>query len=234
MTFRILIVEDEAVVARRLERLLSDLLVDRASTFHQATSIAQANEWMANHAIDVLFLDLNLHGHSGFQILGDAVSRPFQTIIVSAHDDQAIRAFEYGVTDFVVKPFSEARLRQALARLFERDAPTRQSMRYLAVRRAGEVRPIAIADVVYIQGAGDYAELHCRDGTTHLHDKSLSALEHLLPINFVRVHRSFVANMDSVARLRSASGSRYSIELATGDSLPVGRARVAALRGRLV
>jgi len=231
---RALIVEDEEIVARRLERLLSHLLEQRSVTIRRVASIQEARESIESGRVDLLFLDLNLNGKNGFQLLGDAVSRPFQTIIVSAHEEQAIRAFEYGVTDFVPKPFTEERLRKAIERLFARDEANRQSLRYLAVRRAGEVRPIPIDAVVYIQGAGDYAEIHCQDGTAHLHDKSLTALEHLLPAAFVRIHRSFVANLRYIETIRSEPGSRYVLRLTTGDELPVSRTRVAALRAHLV
>jgi two-component system response regulator LytT len=231
---RILIVEDEDVVARRLERMLQHLLAERAASIVRMTSVAEAVEWFSSHAIDLLLLDLNLNGRSGFQVLGDAVSRPFHTIIVSAHEEQAIRAFEYGVTDFVPKPFSEARLRKALDRIVEPDQARRESLRYLAVRRSGEVRPVPIEAVVYIRGAGDYAEIRCQDGSTHLHDKSLTALEHLLPSAFVRVHRSFVVNLRLVQKLISKPGSRYALVLNNGERVPVSRARVTALRSLLL
>jgi len=231
---RILIVEDEEVVARRLERLLRGLLAGREVSLRRASSVAEGLAGIAASEIDLLFLDLNLSGRSGFQLLGDAVSRPFQTIIVSAHESQAIRAFEYGVTDFVPKPFTEGRLRQALDRVAERDEPNREALRYLAVRRGGEVRPIRLDEVVYLQGAGDYAEIHCRDGSTHLHDKSLTALEQLLPARFVRIHRSYLVSLGEVEGLRSEPGSRYALRLSTGEELPVSRTRVAALRGRLL
>jgi DNA-binding LytR/AlgR family response regulator len=231
---RLLIVEDEEVVARRLERLLTSLLADRGPAIRRASSLAEALAEIAEREIDLLFLDLNLNGRSGFEVLAEAVSRRFQTIIVSAHEEQAISAFEYGVTDFVPKPFTEARLQKALDRVFERHETARNALRYLAVRRAGVVRPVRIEDVVYIQGAGDYAEIHCRDGSTHLHDKSLTALEHLLPSTFVRIHRSFVVSLRHVEALRSEPGSRYSLRLSTGQELPVSRTRVAALREHLV
>jgi DNA-binding LytR/AlgR family response regulator len=230
----ILIVEDEDVIAQRLERLLRKLLADRAVTIRRASSVADGLELSSRHAIDLLLLDLNLSGRSGFAILADAVSRSFQTVIVSAHEEQAIRAFEYGVTDFVPKPFGEARLRKALDRVFARHEAGRPAARYLAVRLAGEVRLIPIDAVACIRGAGDYAEIHCRDGASHLHDKSLAALECLLPSTFLRVHRSAVVNLDFVEKLSSAPGSRYSILLRTGERVPVSRARVAELRSRLL
>lgn len=231
---RLLIVEDEEMVARRLERLLGEILAGRPHDLRRASSVAEAHGALEDGAVDVLFLDLNLGGRNGFQLLADAASRSFQTVVVSAHEEQAIRAFEYGVTDFVPKPFTEARLRQALDRVAERAPARREALRYLAVRRAGEVRPVPLGEVVYLQGAGDYAEIHCRDGSTHLHDRSLTELESLLPAAFLRVHRSYVVHLACVRSLRSEPGTRYSLRLTTEEEIPVSRTRVAALRRHLV
>ncbi len=70
--------------------------------------------------IDVLFLDLNLNGKDGFDLLKTSVSGAFHVIIISAHTEQALKAFEYGVLDFVGKPFNKERLARALDRVFER------------------------------------------------------------------------------------------------------------------
>lgn len=231
---RILLVEDEEMVARRLERLLGEILAGQPLHLQRAASVAEAQGVLEKSAIDVLFLDLNLNGRNGFQILADAASRSFQTVVVSAHEEQAIRAFEYGVTDFVPKPFTVARLRQALDRVAERAPARRAALRYLAVRRAGEVRPVPLEEVVYLQGAGDYAEIHCRDGSTHLHDKSLNQLERLLPATFLRVHRSYVVHLAYIRCLRSEPGTRYALRLSTEEEIPVSRSRVAALRQHLV
>jgi DNA-binding LytR/AlgR family response regulator len=231
---RLLIVEDEEMVARRLERLLGEILAGRTFHLQRVSSVTEARGVLEEGRIDVLFLDLNLNGRNGFQILADAASRSFQTVVVSAHEEQAIRAFEYGVTDFVPKPFTEARLRLALDRVAERAPVQREALRYLAVRRAGEVRPIRLEEVAYLQGAGDYAEIHCRDGSTHLHDKSLTELERLLPATFLRVHRSYVVHLAYVRGLRSEPGTRYALRLSTEEEIPVSRTRVAALRQHLV
>ncbi len=231
---RILIVEDEAMVARRLQRLLRLLLDHEGAQIQQVDSVSAAFAWINTQPVDVLFLDLNLNGRSGFEVLGEAVARPFQTVIVSAHDDQAIKAFEYGVTDFVAKPFNQQRLALALSRLQHRDTSSRANMRLLAVRVRGEIQTVAIELVLYVQGAGDYAELHCADGSTHLHDKSLSALEHLLPGRFIRVHRSYLVNLTAVDGLRSEPGSRYWLSLSNNEEIPVSRSRVAALREQMI
>lgn len=212
----IAIVEDEAVVARRLERMVGAIVHD--ATISVATTLNAALELLRVRAIDLLFLDLNLQGKDGFRLLSEAAAAPCQTIVVSAHHEQALRAFEYGVTDFVAKPWSEERLRLAIDRAQAREP--QQRARMLVVRKGRELRTIAVADVIFVRGADDYAEIHVGDDV-HLHEKSLSALEALLPSSFVRVHRSFIANTARVRGLRTAP--RMVLVMDNGSLVPVGR-----------
>ncbi len=229
---RVVVVEDEAVVARRLLRLLGKILGDDLVSIDHVATLAAAIDHLDRHAVDVLFLDLDLSGQDGFELLADSVSRSFQTVVVSARHGEALRAFEYGVLDFVPKPYDEPRLRAAVERVKAGDSSGPGRTKYLAVRKRGEIVPIAVADVVYVQGANDFSELHCRDGSVHLHQKTLSALTRLLPAPFERIHRSYIANLDEVHSFRSEEGSRYFVRLATGEDLPVGRSRARALRDR--
>ena len=96
---------------------------------------------MSYHSIDLLLLDLNLHGKSGFLALENAVAGSFQTIIVSAYADQAITAYEYGVLDFVNKPFSRARLEKALNRFLNSDYIPVNQTRYLSIRKNAGIKP---------------------------------------------------------------------------------------------
>jgi len=210
----IAIVEDEAVVARRLERMVGDIVTE--ATINVATTLGAAIELLRVRTIDLLFLDLNLQGKDGFRLLEEAAAAPFQTIVVSAHSEQALRAFEYGVTDFVAKPWSAERLRLAIERAASREP--RERARMLVVRKGRELRTIPIAQILYIRGADDYAELHLADGSVHLHEKSLSALEALLPETFVRVHRSYIANTAQVRGLRTAA-----LVMEDGAQVPIGR-----------
>lgn len=218
---RIAIVEDEAIVARRLERMVRDIVGDVdslevAPTFHHALDVIR-------RPLDLLFLDLNLSGRDGFALLEEAAASSFQTVIVSAHHDQALRAFDYGVTDFVAKPWSEERLRTAIER-----ATAVGKARKLVVRKGRELRTIAAAQIVYIRGADDYSELNLDDGSVHLHEKSLSALEALLPSEFARVHRSYIANFAKVRGIRSAA-----LVFECGAIVPVGRTYRETVRQRL-
>lgn len=228
---KILVVEDETVVARRLLRMLAEILGDHASLTHRRT-LDEAMDWLRGHPVDALFLDLNLAGKNGFDILAEAVAGPQQTIVVSANTERAVEAFEYGVLDFVAKPFDAARLRLALDRL-EMGSPAAPP-RYLAVRGARGIEMIVIDAIVLINGAGNYAEVVLGDGRRVLHDKSLDALTRLLPAQFQRAHRSHILNLNDVARLQSLPGSRYRAVLKNGDQVPVSRGRIKDLRQQLI
>ena len=219
----IAIVEDEAIIARRLERMVH-ALVD--CSVYLAPTLRAAQELIRSQPIDLLFLDLNLGGADGFRLLEEAAAAPFQTVVVSAHHEQALRAFEYGVTDFVAKPWSEERLRLALTRVTSREPQRRAST--LVVRKGRELRTIAARDVVYARGADDYSELHLADGSVHLHEKTLNALETMLPPAFARVHRSYLANLDRVRGLRTAP--RLTLVMDDESLVPVGRVYREAVR----
>ncbi len=221
---RIAIVEDETMVARRLERMVRDI-VGPAGSIEVAPTFGAALE-VIRRPLDLLFLDLNLSGRDGFALLEEAAASPFQTVVVSAHHDQALRAFDYGVTDFVPKPWSESRLRQAIDRATGREPRGRAHK--LVVRKGRELRTVDLSRIVFIRGADDYSELHLDDASVHLHEKSLTALEALLPDGFARVHRSYIANFARVRGVRPAA-----LVLDDESVVPVGRVYRTAVRERL-
>lgn len=229
---RIVVIEDEEVAADRLCRLTRKILGERQASIRVLPTLASAAEHLVSRSVDLVFLDLNLQGRDGFRVLEQAVAGSFQTIVVSAQHDQALRAFEFGVLDFVAKPYDEQRLRKALDRLASAGALPAQRLKYLAVRRGTEVVPVAIDDVLFIKGADDYSEIHRRDGTRVLHGKTLSALEKLLPQRFERVHRSYIVDTAAIESISGGAGGRYTVRLAAGGEVPVSRSRIARLRDR--
>ncbi|MEM0964059.1 MAG: LytTR family DNA-binding domain-containing protein [Bacteroidota bacterium] len=227
-----LIVEDEVVIARRLERLLREAAGDEIASIETCPSLDEAETLLTRRDIDVLFLDLNLNGRDGFDLLATSAASPFHTVVVSAHTERAIEAFDFGVLDFVGKPFGAERLRTTLDRL--RGARAEHPAASLAIRSAGRIDLVRVADVAYVRAAGAYSDLVLRDGSIRLHSKSLDRLLAVLPATFERVHRSYLIRMDEVVRLRASEGSRYHAVLASGDEVPVGRTRVEAVRQRLI
>ncbi|HVU18504.1 MAG TPA: LytTR family DNA-binding domain-containing protein [Candidatus Didemnitutus sp.] len=230
---RILIVEDEAVVARWIEQSCRRCLGARLETLRVAGTFAAARAALEEAPIDALLLDLNLGGEDGMALLETSVAGSFHTIIVSANTEHALRAFEHGVIDFVPKPFTDARLAQALARLTETGGHSPHAARYLAVRKHGRVQLVAVERVRYVQGADDWAELVLDDGRRELHDKTLEKLGAILPSDFERIHKSFLVRLSAVRALHVHEGSRYEAELSDGTRLPVGRTRYKELREKL-
>jgi two-component system response regulator LytT len=232
----VLIVEDERMAARRLERMTRDILGGSVAKITCLERIEESEQFLASNTIDVLLLDLNLNGEDGFELLKRATAGPFQTIIVSATTEQALRAFEYGVLDFVPKPVDKGRLERALARVSGEHTPQTPGTapaRYLTVKRLGALQLVAVDGVAFLKGAGDYVEIHLADGRTELHSKSLESLEKILPGRFVRVHKSYVVDVRRVAQVSVHGGGRYELVLTGGGSVPLSRTRYKQLNALL-
>jgi two-component system response regulator LytT len=230
---RVLIVEDEALVASRLVRLLREVLGERLSSVAVQHSLDSAHFFLQDTPIDLLLLDLNLNGQDGFDLLQQAVAGSFHTIVVSANRQRAIEAFDYGVLDFVGKPVTAERLQKALVRFGDRDHRAAAPLKYLAVRRRQAIQLLDIGEVLFIKGAGIYSELHLRNGRVELHDKSLQRLQEVLPPDFQRVHKSYIVRLVDVRQLLSHGSSKYELELLNGTLLPVGRERYKELKQAL-
>ncbi len=228
----VVILEDEAMIAQRLARLTRDILADALESLHCVTDLPAAALHLQNHRDAMLFLDLNLAGQDGFEVLRRALVEPFQTVIVSANTDRAIEAFELGVIDFVAKPFSAERLAKAIDRV--RQGTRQEQARYLAVSVAGKVEMIPVASVAAIHGDDDYSSIEAVDGRKHLHKKTLAALECVLPPEFRRVHRSHIVNLQQVARMLTLDGGARVILLKNGTRVPVSRAGAKALSSDLI
>ena len=228
---RVVVVEDETTVAKRLERLIRETLGTELATLRVFHTLDDADDFIATNAVDLMFLDLNLGGRDGFELLQAVVARSFHTIVVSAYAERAIEAFEFGVLDFVSKPFTQARLRKALARY--ESSSRQQRTRYIAIKRGGVIEPVALDRVEFFRGANVYSEAVLLDGTVLLHDKSLARLEQVLPAHFERVHKSYLANLSQVSTIHQA-GNNASLEMRSGTRIPVSRSRAAALKSRLI
>ncbi|WP_448563383.1 LytR/AlgR family response regulator transcription factor [Thalassotalea ganghwensis] len=227
----VLIVEDEVMVAKRLQRLTKAILGEKLHHIKHINNLDDAESYIDEHPIDVLLLDLNLNAQDGFTLLQQAVAESFQTIIVSANIDKAITAFEYGVIDFVAKPFNQSRLSKAFARLAEHTSAS--TTKFLSIKKQQRVEVISLQDIEYIQGAGNYSELVMLDGSIHLHEKNLDKLSQLLPSNFVRIHKSYIANLSHYRHLQNYPGSKYELALLSMTPLPVSRTKVKALRAKI-
>ncbi|MFT6000175.1 MAG: two-component system response regulator LytT [Neolewinella sp.] len=237
----LLIVEDEASMARRLQRILVAMLGNQITSLTIVTGVAAALNHFSRRPVNLMFLDLNLNGKDGFTILQSLLAESFDVIVVSAYRDRALEAFDYGVLDFVAKPFSKERLHQAVNRYLSQQGHPDRPLRRLAVKKQGKLTLIEVSDILFVQGADIYTTLHLRPRPldkrmhpTELSDKSLESLSRLLPSDFVRVHKSYIVNLKACKELLIEGGGRYALLLNDGRKAPVGRTRYQEVRERFL
>lgn len=230
---KILLVEDEARIARRLERMSREFFAPQLVGLTVCESLPTALRALDDAEPDLLLLDLNLNGQDGFDLLKSVVAGAFHTIIVSAYTEKAITAFAHGVLDFVPKPFTEERLTQAFTRLTIPTAKPENNLQFLLVKKQGSLVLVDIKELRYIKGAGIYSELHLQNGRKELHDKSLEKLAQLLPASFERIHKSYIACLTQAEKIIAQEGSSYQLLLKNGEILPVGRSRYKELRSKM-
>jgi len=225
----ICIVEDEPVIASRIERLLREILTN-ITLIKVFTTLPEAKSYIISHPINILFLDLNLKGKDGFDLLKELESESFHTIIISAYDEKAIDAFNYSVVDFIEKPFDKKRIQQALEKVEFLERKTSFASKFLSIKRNSEIKLIPVEEVLYIKGASVYSEVYLQDDSTELHHSNLEKIDRLLPENFIRVHKSYIVNIYSVSKFISHGGSKYSVTLKNNVSLPISRSKFKEIK----
>ena len=112
----ILIVEDEVFFAKYYKKVCSELLDISETHFEIALTYQEAFDYLKNHQVDLLLLDLYLNGNDGFELLKYNFSKSLNIIVISAKTERAIEAFKFGVIDFVEKPFTKDRFKKAIDR----------------------------------------------------------------------------------------------------------------------
>jgi two-component system response regulator LytT len=223
---RILIVEDERPTAEDIQLLVKQILKKEITSIHIETTLGNALTYLNEKPIDVLLLDLNLNARDGFEILKQVVSKSFHTIIISANINRAIEAFEYGVLDFIPKPYSRERIEAAFARIKSAHALEEHALKYITVKRGYEIQVIPIEEIKFFKSANIYVELHLKNKQTAYCDKSMKTLAQLLPQNYFRIHKSFIINLHDIDTIKTYGGGQYRALLKSGDILPVSRQRI--------
>ncbi|MFK8060513.1 MAG: LytR/AlgR family response regulator transcription factor [Polaribacter sp.] len=229
----ILIIEDEIRIAKRVERMTKEFFLNTLEEITSVQSLAEGLEYIKNNVLDLVLLDLNLNGENGFEVLKETASSSFHTIIISANKNGAIKAFEFGVLDFVAKPFDKKRIEIAFNRVVKKEEVSIENLQFLAVKKHGGIHLVNIEDVNYIKGAGVYTEIVLTNGGKKLHDKSLEKLSQLLPKSFERIHKSYLVKTKEIKEIIVKTGSQYAVELKNGEILPVGRTKYKALKEKL-
>lgn len=250
---RVAIADDEPLARERLRSLLEGR--ERFTIVAECSDGVEAVAALSRHEIDLLFLDVQMPGLSGFEILESAGDGPLPIIVfVTAFNDYALRAFDVSALDYLLKPFDRERFEQTLARVEERLAgrhrvamseELREFLRDLStnatadrvsrfpVRANGEIYFVRVDDVDWIDAEGNYIALHVA-GRRHLVRDTIKSLEGRLdPAKFVRVHRSAIINVDRLKKLQPYFHGEYVITLQDGTTLTSSRTYSDRLRALL-
>ena len=222
---RVLVVDDEPLARTNLVVLLKlDAGIESVS---ECGSAMEAVAQIRKQNPDLVFLDVQMPECDGFDVL-ELLGRdlPPSIIFVTAYDQYALRAFEAGALDYLLKPFDNARFALALGRAKERIGRGKNLPRKterLAVKSAGQVSFLKISEIDWIEAADYYACLHVK-GRTHLLRRSLSELDQELdPAVFCRIHRSTIVNLDRVRGLELNEDGEYEVLLDNGTRLALSR-----------
>jgi two-component system LytT family response regulator len=221
----VLVADDESGARRNLTALLrpdpdiGDII--------ECDSGQKAIEQLRTSSCDLLFLDVQMPGCDGFDVLEMLGGElPPVVIFVTAYDEYALRAFEAGALDYLLKPFDDARFRRALERAKDKlvhFSPRPKIAKRLAVKTRGELVFLNVADVDWIESAAYYACLHIGK-STHVLRRTLLELERDLDADeFMRIHRSIIVNLKRIHKLELQEGGDYEVVLQSGDRLRLSR-----------
>jgi two-component system LytT family response regulator len=187
---------------------------------------------------DLVFLDVQMPEYDGFDVLEILGSElPPAVVFVTAHDEHALRAFDAGALDYLLKPFDDARFQRALSRAKDKLAHyaerRTQGVERLVVKSAGQVLFLNLLEIDWIEAANYYACLHVGN-ETHLLRRTLSELEHELDAGkFCRIHRSIIVNLDRIRGLELKEDGEYDVVLNSRVRLRLSRRFRKNLQDRL-
>ncbi len=242
---RTLIIDDEEPARMLVRKFLEDfseieVLGECADGF---TAVKSINE----HNPDLIFLDVQMPKLSGFELLEIIEHKP-HVIFTTAYDSYAIKAFDENAVDYLLKPFSRERFADAVKKVVGRIASqTEQNftevialaeekteiLQRIAVKSGSKIEIIAIGDIVYLESEGDYVMIHTKEGK-FLKEKTMKYFEqHLDPDTFIRIHRSYIININEISRIELFEKESYIVKLKNGDQVKASSSGYKALKDAL-
>jgi two-component system LytT family response regulator len=238
---RILIVDDEPLARQRIARYLARR--DLPLVVEEAESGLRAVELIAEFRPDIIFLDVEMPGLSGLEVLEQFEERPFQVVFETAYDEFAIRAFEEHACDYLLKPFTQERFNHALDRALKRsadqsrllalEAKLREREGHLTrviVKHGGRTRIVEAREITCFVSRDHYTCVYFDRGREGLTDLSINFLsERLDPGAFARLHRNSIARISAIKSVSSRE-DEMTVELEDGVTLAVSRSRRPTVR----
>ena len=201
---------------------------------------------------EAIFLDVQMPKLTGFEMLEVLDYHP-EVIFTTAYDQYAISAFEQNAVDYLLKPFSRERFVKAVEKLNSRlesnkgDQPVRtgiekirvhlaendEKLHRVVIKKSGKIHVISTDDINYLEAQDDYVMIYTREGR-FLKQQTMKYFEnHLDSSQFVRVHRSYIANISAIERIEPYEKTNYILILKDGNKVPVSRSGMQVLKDNL-
>ena len=238
---RVVIVDDEELARQMVREFLArhaeiEIIAECANGFEAVKAVTELKP-------DLLFLDIQMPKLNGFEVL-ELIGTDRAIVFVTAYDEYAIRAFDVHAVDYLLKPFNTERFETALERAKRRlggklPAPTElaqsarppaQYVERVVVKDGTRVHIIPVTKLDYAEAQDDYVAL-ATEGKLHLKQQTISSLESVLdPTRFLRIHRSYIVNLERVTKIEPYSKDNHVVVLHNGAQLPVSRSGYARLR----
>ncbi len=217
-----IIVDDDKVCCKILEGYVNkSSSLNLIGTFND--SVAARNILTKRQDIDLIILDIQMPEMDGFDFIG-SLDYPPNIIIVSANEEYAVRAFDFNVVDYLLKPVSYGRFCKAIdktIRYFARKEAPNTGDEEIFIKKGSSLVKLKLKDIIFIEALENYVTLNTRDDRFTIHF-TMKAIENQLPSGiFIRVHRSFIINKSMIQTIKENS-----LDLLVGDtikSIPVGK-----------
>jgi two-component system LytT family response regulator len=241
------ICEDEHLARTKLRSFLEAMpMIDVVA---ECATVADARTGLRNFAPDLLMLDIQLPDGSGFDVL-EGVDPAHAPIVVftTAYDEFALKAFDAHALDYLLKPFDRERLRSAIERvtreflrsstddvssqllvLLERSRELAALNNRFVVKSGGRLVFISPADIDWIQAEANYVHFHVGNAKYIARDTISRVADRLDPSMFLRIHRSYIVNVQRIVEVQPCNGTEFIVVLSTGKELPCGRSYRSAI-----
>jgi DNA-binding LytR/AlgR family response regulator len=221
MNVRCIIVDDEPLARDVIENYVSRIA--SLQIMHSCKSAYEAISFLQTHQVDLIFLDIEMPGLNGLQMLDTLTYKP-QIILTTAYSKYAVKSYEYTVTDYLVKPISFERFLKAVNKV-QLNRDTRNSVSsdsmsfsdgFIFLKADKESHRVPFSDIEYIEAYGNYLKVHLSKRMILVYE-TMSSIENRLPVEFLRVHKSFIIPLPKISKI---SGNRIFINEA---EIPVGK-----------
>jgi two-component system LytT family response regulator len=230
--FKVVIIDDERLAREEIKRHLLDY--DDFEIAGTAENADEAEGLITSLRPDLIFLDIQMPGKSGFDLL-EALEDVPEVIFITAYDQFAVKAFEVSAIDYLVKPFREERFDKAIIKAKERlegKKEARSFERNIFVKEGEKLHFIKTREVYLVTSLGNYVRLHFSGQKVYL-KRSLNQLEEMLdPALFFRISRTEIINTSFIKEVDTSVSERLTVVLETGERLIVSSRRSAALKRR--